>query len=1260
MTSGDDITRTGPRGYELQYDITAWLGFEAPSGSKLFVETDDGEDAELSIEGDARLERVDLQVKGASGDFDVDALVEVLTHFPKRDGSACLLERLAKQPKRLLVIGAATRASDATAPLRSVGATLRAHESATRGIKQAAAAVRTALAAMAKPKKDDSLDHTRWIAIQRFVAGTNEATIASLLLRVRLIENATRLTMQQQLVECMIREGVARSEAQYSLPALSELVVRVSRDRRDDLLPRLREFVRVRRAGRAGPHDSGVEPPRRAALRDDLERRHVVLLTGDSQSGKTFTAGLLCQELQDRGWDFVLAGAVDEASRFLMRDDTTDSVMLLEDPFGHDVLPDDARNAWSSFERLLRRARRNRRLIVTSTSARIRELVRRDPPWTSAGHPWIDLTTDDRAYLRAVWQHVAVSLEADVRNAVDAHLAKCAPRELWQPGHLQRIAQPLSEHPAGESVDLAALDRIARQEAHAIAQAFIDDGDAVVRMVETLGLTATTIDEVFLEELTFVLEGGSARPGAVPEGRHPPGLMLGGKQEPISWPTYPDLELSREHFEALAKLERLGIVVVRGNARVFAHPDYVLAARHLLEDPTAARAADVGARLERTLCCLRPATARVGARLFRELAARQSTLPAILQSARIGLRSLFPAVRDLAAGAFLSIASFRVDEELLHHVLSHEGWDHAMRWREGEAWYSPEETVGPDFDEIYPSRELVGRAQSALEELQRGRRLTPEQVRGVLLAAGRGVEFDEELARRFLTYDEALLRAWTAERLLASGRAISNDVLEQLLHDPSPRVWFATVTALLASWNDQPTSTRSAALAILDGMKLDPLRVHLATRMLLRLPDDVTSEGRLSKDAWPFWATLIVRMLSELPGGRFELDRIPFHLDEAELEVDAKIDIIDHWAAALSRRRYSEVGLSDGLGVARSLLTLTESDGGKRADRLTQWLSAEDTAFVATTVRDMVEAWSSLRDDERSALLQAVHANRSDSEWLAAVSLTTSVRPTDLLSSFGYSMTTPSEVVDTFPPAFLTSCLSVAFGRSSIFDAFNLSLRDSAFWDRVAVEVLARPGHVARSIALWRLLSEREPTRLATWTTLTASADPAECSVLLELLVESSVDHSGKELRPFWDAWFASPNAEVQAAHEKLVAAAPEIDRFHQLRATIGDGPWEHVVLAHTPDTVMLLALGSYTRVELAPEAFVAFSTAIFSRDAPVLPAIHGFVRDVVRDWKDPASVALLDLINTVADAQRDAREAKKAAEPLPDGWLWHPPSDRP
>ncbi|MYZ52339.1 hypothetical protein [Malikia spinosa] len=101
------IEITGPERYEFQYHVTLELVLRFWAHNVCAVVDSGGEDSTLEVEVDGNRVELELQVKGAEHHnkaVDDTVLREYLAHFPSRLSENSLLERLMKQPSKLVLI----------------------------------------------------------------------------------------------------------------------------------------------------------------------------------------------------------------------------------------------------------------------------------------------------------------------------------------------------------------------------------------------------------------------------------------------------------------------------------------------------------------------------------------------------------------------------------------------------------------------------------------------------------------------------------------------------------------------------------------------------------------------------------------------------------------------------------------------------------------------------------------------------------------------------------------------------------------------------------------------------------------------------------------------------------------------------------------------------------------------------------------------------------------------------------------------------
>ena len=109
------IAITAPEKFDFQdlVCIELMLRFEADPGATMFVEPNEGEDAEIALpRGGADPLIIEVQVKGASGPVTMADIAECLAHCPAREATNSLLERLIASPNKIALLIMSGRCND--------------------------------------------------------------------------------------------------------------------------------------------------------------------------------------------------------------------------------------------------------------------------------------------------------------------------------------------------------------------------------------------------------------------------------------------------------------------------------------------------------------------------------------------------------------------------------------------------------------------------------------------------------------------------------------------------------------------------------------------------------------------------------------------------------------------------------------------------------------------------------------------------------------------------------------------------------------------------------------------------------------------------------------------------------------------------------------------------------------------------------------------------------------------------------------------
>lgn len=438
---------TAPQAWEFQYHVTVFLGllYADTASISLIVEKHGGEDAELQISGETQPLTIEVQSKSSHKELDLATTVSWLNHFPPRTHSDNFLSRLIDDPRRFALFVSAGRCRDETRGFVQKPSRLQMNP-ADLIAKGTRAEFLTALRTADADAKAGTVDGKRAAFSAELARQLEEADgqFQELLRRVLIWENTDEARLEDD-----IRTSLNR---RYHVPPSRTDMVRLqlldavkkARDVRGDVMPAFRQILDEARGDRILSGDDHIPRASDATLLVSLKAERVLFLTGRSQCGKTHTARFLAQAMQDAGFHVQEGQDISEARRFLSQSSDEDRLCLLEDPFGHIEVAENAPERWQALADLIAKLPPHRLLIVTST----REILHLASPYgyedrlDIRGHHWHDLTVSDRHFLFCIWEQCSAGqvLSRGVSEILREGIKTQPAPELLQPGQLHHLA----------------------------------------------------------------------------------------------------------------------------------------------------------------------------------------------------------------------------------------------------------------------------------------------------------------------------------------------------------------------------------------------------------------------------------------------------------------------------------------------------------------------------------------------------------------------------------------------------------------------------------------------------------------------------------------------------------------------------------------------------------------------------------------------------------------------------------------------------
>ncbi|MER9273603.1 hypothetical protein [Mesorhizobium sp. M0643] len=1156
------IAVTAPQKFAFQdlVCLETMLRFCSESGASFFVEPDGGEDGELVFSGH-EISRCEVQVKGAAGTVSLATLATCLAHTPPRRADSTLLERLIADPERLALLVMSGRADDASSAYLGSHTWLgERHPKSQISEARVTALIQAFAVADVPGAEDGKLKGQREAHNVAFARNADMDDVREALRRVVVLDQIDHDALQARCAERLRREHqIPADRTDAVMRELTEAVARAKAER-SDAFPLLRRILAKASPPSVRPSDYVMRGDEKA-LFDELSNENVILLSGTPRTGKSFVARWLASEFMPLGYDVQEFAGADEAERFLLEPGEATRVALLEDPLGGSGASTDSVRSLGRLSKLIGRARPQRKLVVSQgltallATARTASLEKT----RTGGRRWRDLSDPETAFLLELWRSLgdAFNVAEDVRKRVADGLAG---RTLeLEPGCLEYLAA--NAHRVHASWTIGDIARLGREDAAQLGQALAAAG--YEELTASLAISTTTREPIDTTSLAFVRgSGGSALPGrrtakfAV--------VSLGGPSSPAApRPTYETPpELSNADMMGLDTLERQRLVTLDAEMRAsFAHPFYRAAAEALLDAPTQYAAERIVTTVQRSLFCLSSSTSRATARnldwIFDKLERRPVERERIVDSAIGGLRSLFPATRDLCFSFLLGRLDVlpAYERELpawIGHVTS--VTVDKLEWIDGEAHLPFGETAGTDyFERMFRTveRHQVAADLAALDATDVA--VSPERAAAALqYFADVPEDMTLTVVGRLLSYDEAALRAEATKLWLSHSRNDDEDVFERIFAENHPSCALAALKGVIAGWEQSDGERRTK---MLDGLELLARSRAAAAVMLghLILFERVEYTGR--NPPWPVFERLMPVVMATLPHNAIFVDARLFAVAKSAVDALSASSIIalcDGWIEWLERNdRAGNLPGEYALAVGEILISATVAKPEDRGDRLARLVAFSGTGANAIFIADLVDHWDQLRDDERSMLLARLRAGRSDDLWLQAIAITRSCVPDEIaieLFPDGSWLSGPEQLLESPYRSLTEAAVYVYCGRPQPLWWLGTHHGGKERWEPVLEMLSRRPQHPLFELAWDNILFTGEGKRVAD---LVCEVGTAGAELMFELLLRQKVATTG-DFMP--EAWAALLNlaSDVEQRHrwlDKMTELAPAIiERLSDLR----------------------------------------------------------------------------------------------------------------
>lgn len=1256
------IEITGQLKYRLQDHVCALLAVlgSGNAGVSLQIEPKDGEDALLTQTdgGDVRI--LEVQVKGADVHITHDVLADWLAHFPEREYSDSLLERLVADQKKSVLFVASGRCNDEVVPH---AVDLSVHTTAVKkGLvtTQTERGMRAGLQnyANATPTTDKELANKRRTHIGKLLPLMSTTALKASLQRVLIAELLDEPAILRRIRdELESHHRVVPDRVEEVTRRITEIIVREKRTG-VDVLPEVKSVIASGAAADPLVAASYISRGEEKALLSQLAGDSALLITGAPRVGKSSCARSLASSLQNQGYSVRICSDVAEADRYLSEPVAGNRAALVDDPLGGAHAVDNASRELMLLGALIPKLGNGRRLIVSQAQDRILEVSRcKSTNQVRTGKLfWVEMGIGDASFLGALWAMLSVdyAVPAGLKTQV-ADAIQTGQLDL-EPGCLVYLAVNHDRLDVG--APLEEVIRYARQDSKSLCDALRQE--QLAPLMSALAIASTPALRTAEPELAFVLdEGRTDRPGESDVQAIMTTMFGRASTAPSAPPpSYVPLPvLSAQQSDSLDQLELRRMVSGMSRRYTFSHPFYRASAESLLDAATSRSTEAALSLLERALFTIDADTARAAATnlgwIHQNLDSQEGR-EGVVDLAIRGLRSIFPAVRDLCF-EFLARRLDSLPVELQSDVSK---WVHQVtlmkfsyvEWS-GDQPRIPAATFANSLEvDMFPAAVSSTAVKGALELLN-STRPDPLSIRD----AAKVITFLKESPRqltsqmtaRLLSFDVSMVRAPVVRLWLSQPRSGDQHLLQRIFSEQHPAVTQAAYQGVLEAWPSCDEERRAALTSGLRAMADSPVSAAILIDHLVLITGD-EFEGQ--ETPWALLEALMPRVLRQLPPGvSFRDERLYHAMDQAigNISLQSLLEIVDLWIELVQQYALSGTPSDYILGVSDIVMSGVPSESGEREARVESLLALPGTASRIRVVSDLVDAWDDLSSAESTRLLQHLTTGALDEVWLQAAALTRSSVPAEIQTALlpnGVDLESPPEaIIDRLPPQLLAACVQVFTGHHPVIYYVGAHGSRNAAWNAVLRRVVRMPEHTMFVVA-WEWLSfmgkSEELAEVA------RELGPEQAERLVGLLLERKQHTSGEFMQKVWEALFGLPVSDKMKSDwlARMAALAPNaLVSLKEHESWIPESQREEFLSHFKEDLTLRKLLGALLQsLKSVQKDQSSASSLLTSKTAELidvmverLPPKHWHTYDVILNF--------LDLTKTSDEALRNKLEERRS-----------------
>lgn len=1084
------VTTDGVKGYEYQYKITVLIALVTHADKiNLFVEKEGSEDALLIVEKSGVTSNIEIQVKREKNLINIPKIVNWLTHFQERKSDNNLLQKLIDSKQNIALFVTPSRCSDAVLNLKTDYLSFEKHNSLSLS-KTFLNEFKDALKSKKFGSTDLMNDREKFCKNQAKIFKT-VADLNKVLEQCLIFEEFTDEKVDRY-VNSLLNETFSIAQSRTDIVYLQLLeIVKHGRDTGEEVSTNIFNQIQSNKIGLPiidSYYKTRSEEPH---LIEILNKEGVLLLTGISQCGKTELAKAIATHFVNKGYDYQIHDDISELKRFLNSNIADNKIAILEDPFGHIKIEENYFDTLHRFKDLIGNKEKHHFLIVSSREELLSEIFDSTEisDYKIKQYNWQELTIKNNKDIKSFWKLIAKdkSLPEELVSVVSKGILATTSKNLLQIGQLMYLANEELEQLTNKNFN--ELEHIARRNSIEIAKYLKQKNENASKILSIISLCTTPIHYLDFKDLAYITSDISSLPSI--RNNHGFTTHLGKNNTP-EFPQYPEnLQLTDEVIEGIDYLEERGLVAINEDTILITHPNYYEAGRYLFFTNSSKTQHSKLEYFKKCIGCLNPLTSFLSSKNYNFIhnKIKSELKHEIINIAFISLDSIFPSVEDsslIFLTNFIEELEHKQYQKLIDNIQNGGTSTSHIYWNNSVPFISSEGNLSNYFDNLFNNDEST--FNRVEDQISRGIKPNIYDVWKYLEGLNNKRQVSRKGIRLLLQFDEAFIRQKIVYKIFTHPDIIDNEIIFDLFDDEHPSVVFSAIRASLLNWFNLADENKELILKLtLDSFAkkhiairafslISTFSIDYSTESVFRLDFDETQK----KEMWQVWGKLFPACVNNVPlGVHINPNRFGSTMDDAmkHLDVETGLQVLESWYKRIDYQIRNDNMLDEfEMAIADNLLMLTTTDFKARKNLFFKLVTYNDTSFLLSNLKWIVEYWDDLNDSEKEAIITLVNSDRIDVRWIKAVLLNSYSPPEEILNEiFGdknFFKKDTEQILETFPENLLRDCLNVYCGFPQPLWWLAVHHKNDKFWLRIIKYILLNEDHVGFDICLEEFVND--------------------------------------------------------------------------------------------------------------------------------------------------------------------------------------------